>query len=106
MAHQYTPLTGSNRQGDNTPPGQNLLAICLALLAAVLGTPYLFHFVGPVVEKLVYQAYGSRDFADLMYAVSFALSGIVIFAVCRMVLWYALAAIVTFGAMRFAGLVV
>lgn len=90
---------------NNGPPGQNLLAISLALLAAVLGTPVLFEFIGPIVRKLVLSAYGSEEFAVLMYYASFVLSGIVIFAICRMVLWYALAAIVAFGAMRFAGLV-
>lgn len=92
--------------GGEGPPGQNLLCICLALLAAVLGTPYVFQFVGPFVEKLVFQAYGWRDLASLMYFLSFALSGIVIFAVCRMALWYAISAIVAFGAMRFAGFAV
>jgi len=93
--------------GDNGgPPGQDLLAISLALLAAVLGTPVLFEFIGPIVRKLVLSAYGSEGFAALMYYASFVLSGVVIFAICRMVLWYALAAIVAFGAMRFAGLVV
>lgn len=91
--------------GENGPPGQNLLAICMALLAAVLGTPYVFQLIGPMIENLVYEAYGSRDLASFMYAASFVLSGVVIFALCRMVLWYALAAIVGFGAMRFAGLV-
>lgn len=91
---------------DTGPPGQNLLCICLALLAAVLGTPYVFHYVGPFVEKLVYQAYGWRDLAVLMYGLSFVLSGVVIFAVCRMALWYAISAIVAFGAMRFAGFAV
>lgn len=38
--------------GDSGPPGQNLLGICLALLAAVLGTPYLFGYVGPWVERV------------------------------------------------------
>lgn len=84
------------------PPGQNLICICLALLAAVLGTPYVFHFVGPFVEELVYEAYGWREFATLMYGVSYLLSGIVIFAISRMALWYAITAIITFGAMRFA----
>ena len=92
--------------GENGPPGQNLLCVCLALLAAVIGTPYVFHFVGPFVEKIVYEAYGWRELASLMYAASFVLSGIVIFAVCRMALWYAITAIVGFGALRFAGMAI
>jgi|GEM_PF-5909975 len=91
---------------DNGPPGQNLLAICLAMLAAVLGTPYLFELVGPFIQKLVYQAYDSEALADLMYYASFALSGIAIFTVTRMALWYAIAAIVAFGAMRMSGAMV
>lgn len=39
----------------------------------------------------------------MMYGLSFVLSGIVIFAICRMALFYAISAIVAFGAMRFAG---
>ena len=39
-----------------------------------------------------------------MYFASFGLSGVVIYAVCRMALWYALAAVVAFGAMRAAGM--
>lgn len=98
------PNPATSGGGDSGPPGQNLLGICLALLAAVLGTPYLFGYAGPMVERLVYNAYGSRDLAQFMYVVSFGLSGLVIYAACRMALWYALAAIVAFGAMRMAGL--
>lgn len=100
----FDPRKGS--RAEMGPPGQDMLAIALALLAAVLGTPYLFHFAGPFVERLVFEAYGSRDLASLMYFASFALSGVVIFAVCRMALWYAISAIVAFGAMRFAGFAV
>lgn len=92
--------------GNGGPPGQNVLCICLALLAAVLGTPYLFHFVGPFVQKLVLEAYGSEGLAAFMYFASYALSGIVIFTISRMALFYAISAIVAFGAMRFAGLAV
>jgi len=92
--------------GENGPPGQNMLCVCLALLAAVIGTPYVFHFVGPAVEKIVYEAYGWRELASFMYAASFVLSGIVIFAVSRMALWYAITAIVGFGALRFAGMAI
>lgn len=98
------PSTSSG--GGGGPPGQGLLSICLALLAAVLGTPYLFELVGPFVQKLVYQAYDSQALADFMYLASFALSGIAIFAITRMALWYAIAAIVTFGAMRMSGAMV
>lgn len=49
---------GSGPGGPNGgPPGQDLLGIVLALLAAVLGTPYLFEFVGPAIRKLVMNAY-------------------------------------------------
>jgi hypothetical protein len=99
---QYHPAA-SGGEPENSPPGQNLLGVCLAMLAAVLGTPYVFHFIGPFIEKLVYEAYGSRDLADFMYIASFALSGVVIFAATRMTLFYALAGIVTFGSMRLAG---
>ena len=96
----YGPGPGG---GDGGPPGQNLLGVCLALLAAVLGTPYLFSFIGPMIEKLVYQAYGWRELADLMYYASFVLSAVTIYALCRMALFYALAGIVGFGAMRLSG---
>lgn len=92
--------------GQNGPPGQNMLCVCLALLAAVIGTPYVFHFVGPFVEKIVYEAYGWRELATMMYGASFFLTGVVIFAVCRMALWYAITAIVGFGALRFAGMAI
>ncbi|MDF1722444.1 MAG: hypothetical protein P1U65_17355 [Minwuia sp.] len=104
MSNPYNMPAGAG--GENGPPGQNMLAVTLALLAAILGTPYLFNYVGPFVENLVYKAYGSRDLADLMYFVSFALSGFVIFAVCRMALWYAIAGIVAFGSIRMAGLAI
>lgn len=106
MRDPYNNLPMSGGASNDGPPGQNLLCICLALLAAVLGTPYVFQFVGPFVENLVLQSYGSKGLADLMYVASFVLSGIVIFAVCRMTLWYAISAIVAFGAMRFAGFAV
>lgn len=86
--------------GNGGPPGQELLSVSLSLLAAVLGTPYVFSLVGPVVERLVYQAYGWRELADLMYFASFGLSSVVIYTVTRMALWYAIAAIVAFAALR------
>ena len=89
--------------GDGGPPGQDMLGICLAALASVLGTPYLFELVGPFVEQLVYKTYDSQTLADVMYVASFGLSGIVIFSVTRMAAWYAIAAIVAFLAMRAAG---
>jgi hypothetical protein len=82
----------------------DLLSLCLALLAALLGTPYLFGFVGPHLQNFVYQAYGEPLLAQLTYLGSFVLSGIVIYAVARMALFYAISAIVTFGAMRLAGM--
>ena len=103
--NQHYPAASGNSPGSG-PPGQDLLGICLALLASVLGTPFLFELVGPIVERLIYQAYGWRDLSGLMYYASFALSGVVIYAVCRMALWYAIAAIVAFGAMRAASLAV
>ena len=86
----------------NGPPGQNLLGVTLAALAAIFGTPILFQWIGPLFEKLVYEVYGSRDLAELMYYGSFALSGIVIYAACRIALWYAIAAIVAFLTLRFS----
>lgn len=105
MVNPYQSPSGpGGGNGNQGPPGQTLLVTCLALLAAVLGTPYLFHFIAPVIRELVHQAYGSPALADFMYFVSFALSGVVIFALCRMALWYALSAVVAFGALRFAGM--
>lgn len=102
MSDRFNQSPGSG--GDGGPPGQDLLAISLALLAAVLGTPMLFEYVGPLVRRLVMSAYGSEDFADLMYFASFGLSGVAIFSVCRMTLWYAMAGIVAFGGTRFGAL--
>ncbi|MBP5856255.1 hypothetical protein KAJ83_04485 [Marivibrio halodurans] len=105
MSNPY-PQPGNPGGGHDGPPGQNLLCVCLALLAAVLGTPALFQLIGPVIKEMVYKAYDSRDLAMLMYFASFGLSGVVIFAICRMALWYAIAGVVAFGAVRFAGLAV
>lgn len=41
--HSYDPY-GNNNGG---PPGQNLLGITLAALASVVGTPWVFGYVGP-----------------------------------------------------------
>ncbi|OSQ47042.1 hypothetical protein [Thalassospira alkalitolerans] len=107
MNSQYSnPSNAHSGSNNGGPPGQNLLCICLALLAAVLGTPYVFHYVGPFIERLVYEAYGWRELASFMYAASFLLTSLVIFAISRMTLWYAITAIVTFGALRFASLAV
>lgn len=86
--------------GNGGPPGQELLSISLSLLAAVLGTPYLFSLIGPVVERLVYEAYGWRELSGLMYYASYGLSAVVIYTVARMALWYAIAALVAFAALR------
>ncbi len=37
--------------GNGGPPGQELLSVSLSLLAAVLGTPYLFSLIGPVQRR-------------------------------------------------------
>ena len=97
--HQY----GGGKQ-DNGPPGQNLLCICLALVAAILGTPALFEWIGPIVERLIYKAYGSQDLADVMYFASFVLCGVVIFSISRMALWYAITAIIAFITLRFGNM--
>jgi len=89
--------------GGGMPPGQDMLGIVLAALAAILGTPYLFGFIGEPIRDLVASAYESHAFATLMYYVSFALSGVAIYAICRMALFYALAAIVGFASMRWGG---
>ncbi|MGB0696276.1 MAG: hypothetical protein ACPGOY_11545 [Rhodospirillaceae bacterium] len=105
MSNPYPMVPGGQgASGSDGPPGQDLLSICLALLAAVIGTPYLFEFVGPFVADLTRNAYGSDDFADLMYFVSFALTGVVIYSVCRIVLWYAIGAIITFSTIRWGHL--
>ena len=95
----------NTKPGNNNgqPPGQELLGIVLSALAAVLGTPYLFEFVGPAIRDLVASAYESEGFAELMYYVSFLLSGAAIFSICRMALFYAIAAIVGFASMRWGG---
>lgn len=93
--------------GDNNqPPGKDLLGIWLAAFAALIGTPYLFHYIGPFVENLIYEAYGWRDLAELMYAVSFAMCGIVIYSICRITLWYALGMLLAYLTARFGGLLV
>ncbi|MEQ8602860.1 MAG: hypothetical protein RIB45_06045 [Marivibrio sp.] len=102
----YGALPGPGGDHNQGPPGQNLLCITLALLAAILGTPALFQLIGPVIKQLVHEAYDSDGLASLMYFASFGLSGVVIFTVCRMALWYAIAGVVAFGAMRFAGFAV
>jgi len=99
--HPYPP-----RSGGEGPQGQKLLSVSLALLAAILGTPALFNVIGPVVERLVYEAYGSRDFADIMYGASFVLSGVVIYSISQMTVYAAMTAIVAFGVIRFAGFAV
>ena len=86
MSQQYSPLPGGSGSNGG-PPGQDLLGIVLAALAAILGTPYLFEFVGPAIRDLVNSAYDSPGFAELMYYASFMLSGVAIFAVCRMALF-------------------
>lgn len=95
--------SNTNAGNENGPPGQNILTISLALLAALLGTPMLFEFIGPLVRKLVLSAYGSEEFAFLMYYASFVLSGAVIFSITRIALFYALAGVAGFGALRLAG---
>lgn len=104
MTMNYQSPRGHGGGENNGPPGQKLLCVSLALLAAILGTPALFHLIGPLVERLVYEAYGSRDFAEFMYVMTFGLSGIVIFAISQMALWYAITAVVALGALRFAGI--
>lgn len=99
MSQPYSPSPAAS----GGPPGQNLLGIVLAALAAILGTPWLFEFIGPVVRDLVRSAYDSAGFAEMMYYASFVLSGAAIFSVCRMALWYAIGAIVAFVALRFGG---
>lgn len=97
------PPGGGHGGGNGGPPGQDMLGIVLASLAAILGTPYLFGFIGPAIRDLVASAYDSPGFAELMYYASFALSGVAIFAVCRMALWYAIAGTVGFVAVRWGG---
>lgn len=87
--------------GTSGPPGQDILGIALSGVAAVIGTPFLFNLIGPWVADIVAEAYGSDALADLMYFASFALSGVVIYAVSRMALYYAIGAIVAFAALRF-----
>ncbi len=101
MNNQYPHNNGGG--GNGGPPGQDLLGICLTGVAAIIGTPYLFNLIGSLVAEIVSEAYDSDGLASLMYYASFALSGVVIFSVCRMALWYAIGAIVAFGALRFGG---
>lgn len=97
----FTPSPAGAGGGKDGPPGQNILGIALAAVAAVIGTPFLFNLIGPAVEDIVRDAYGSDALADLMYFASFALSGVVIYAVSRMALYYAIGAIVAFATLRF-----
>ncbi len=84
----------------NVPPGQNLLGILLAATVSFFATPYLFEWIGPWVERIVYHAYGSRELAGLMYYVGYVLCGGVIYAAGRMFFWYILGALVAFLAQR------
>lgn len=93
----------SRSGGNGGPQGQKLLSVSLALLAAILGTPVLFGLIGPIVERLVYEAYGSQDFADIMYGASFVLSGVAIYSIAEMTIYTAITAVIAFGALRFAG---
>ena len=102
MPHPNPVASGG---GNGGPPGQELLSVSLSLLAALLGTPYVFSLVGPVIERLVYEAYGWRELAGVMYFASYALSAVILYTLTRMALFYAIAAIVAFGAMRYAGVV-
>tara|TARA_R110001592_G_C12690522_1_gene705730 strand:- start:207 stop:542 length:336 start_codon:yes stop_codon:yes gene_type:complete len=98
----YNPIPqGPSGGGNGGPPGQELLGIALASVAALIGTPFLFNLIGPVIAEIINEAYDSEGFAALAYYVSFALSGVVIYAVCRIALWYAIGAIVAFAALRF-----
>lgn len=98
----YNPIPqGPGGGGNGGPPGQELLGIALAGVAAVIGTPYLFNLIGPFIAEMVNDAYDSEGLASLMYFASFVLSGVVIYAACRIALWYAIGAIVAFGALRF-----
>jgi len=95
--------SGHRGGGNGGPPGQELLSVSLSLLAAVLGTPYVFSFAGPIIERLVYEAYGWREISDAMYFASYVLSAVILYTTARMALFYAIAAIVAFSAMRLGG---
>lgn len=97
------PFNDEREREADGPPGKDVLAISLATLSAILGTPFLFDFVGPIIGKLIYEAYGSKTLADMMYYASFVLSGVIIYTVSRMALWYAIAALIGFTTVRFAG---
>ena len=86
--------------GNDGPPGQDMLGVLLAACFAFFVTPVIFEFIGPYVERLVYETYGSQSFAEFMYYVGFALLGGVLFAAARMFFWYVLAALVAFLAQR------
>ncbi|WP_420722473.1 hypothetical protein [Hwanghaeella sp. LZ110] len=86
--------------GESGPPGQNALGILLAGCVAFFVTPYVFEWIGPFVERLVLNAYGSRELADLMYWLSFGLIGGVLFTAARLFFWYVLAAFVAYMAQR------
>jgi len=99
MSMTYNAPRGAGG-GDSGPPGQNTLGILLAACVAFFLTPYVFEWIGPFVERLVYNAYGSREFAGVMYYVGFVLCGGVLFAAARIFFWYVLAALVAFLAQR------
>jgi len=97
MNNQFPNNSGGGNDG---PPGQNALGVLLAACVAFFVTPYVFELIGPYVQRLVYDAYGSREFADFMYYVGFALCGGVLYAAARMFFWYVLSALVAFLAQR------
>lgn len=101
MPNPYNPSVGPG--GENGPPGQNLLGILLAASTSAFATPYVFTLIGPFVERMTLDAYGSHELAQIMYWASFVLCGGVIYAASRMLYWYLLAALVAYLAMRSVG---
>lgn len=94
------PGDGGNRHPDNHIPGLRGLIIVCSLTAAVLGTPILFGFIGPYLRDVTYAAYGNDLIAELMYWVSYALSGAGIYFASQITFWTAVTFAGGFAAVR------
>lgn len=83
-------------------PGLDTLILCFAFLAALLGAPYVYDFLGPFIEPLLYQTYSRWGLGGAAQVTLFALFFLIIFFLCRIALWLAFSGTIAFGAMRLA----
>ncbi len=91
-----------SQQSTGGIPGLDTFSLCLAFLAALLGTPYVVDLISPYIEPLLYQAYGRWGLGDATNITAFALVFLIIFSLFRMALWLAFSGAAAFGAMRLA----